>query len=87
MFFSTINIKKEGTDTDFAALAYRLATANTMFPHPPIEGMLLSFHGLGRAPNEEAAETGLGGSEIMLPALTSAYSSEFTKHSHRWYLP
>ena len=60
-------------------------------PHPPagsqLEGMFLSFLGLGRGPDYDAAGTGLGGSKIMRRALTCVYSSEFTKHSRRWYLP
>lgn len=47
----------------------------------------MSFLGLGRGPDYDAAETGLGGSKIMRRALTCVYASEFTKHSRRWYLP
>ena len=48
----------------------------------------MSFLGLGWGLDDEAAETGLGGfSEIILTALTCVYSSAFTKHNRRCYLP
>ena len=50
--------------------------------------MFLSFLGLGWGLDDEPAETGPGGfCEIIRTAFTCVYSSVFTKHNHRCYLP